>query len=237
MSNKYLIIFFAFLILYIVHTNSRLKNIEGMSNQEQETIKDEIKKTVNDIYLADIQSIRNLSRVSEQLQKGGIEIPGNLTVKGSFNYLPKGTIVAFNGKTAPSGWAVCNGKNGTPDLRGRFIYGYGNGEGKVFGKKGGVEKHKLTVSELPSHNHSMQNAGNHNHRTIDEDVWAGKKFGKSNGAFSGGGKAAIGFATQNNHIYYTSTNGNHTHKVNNTGSNKPHNNMPPYYVLTYIMKL
>ena len=29
-----------------------------MSNQEQETIKDEIKKTVNDIYLADIQSNR-----------------------------------------------------------------------------------------------------------------------------------------------------------------------------------
>ena len=39
-------------------------------------------------------------------------------------------------------------------------------------KKGGVEKHKLTVSELPSHNHSMQNAGNHNHRTIDQNVGA-----------------------------------------------------------------
>ena len=48
-----------------------------------------------------------------------------LNVTGPFNLLPKGTIVAFNGTTAPTGWAICDGKtvNGykTPDLRGRFI--------------------------------------------------------------------------------------------------------------------
>jgi len=39
--------------------------------------------------------------------------------------VPSGTIVAFRGSTAPSGWAICDGTNGTPDLRGRFIRGLG----------------------------------------------------------------------------------------------------------------
>jgi len=37
----------------------------------------------------------------------------------------KGTIVAYWGNTAPKGWAICDGTNNTPDLRGRFIMGGG----------------------------------------------------------------------------------------------------------------
>ena len=40
--------------------------------------------------------------------------------------LPKGSIVAWHGKGGvPSGWLICNGDNGTPDLRGVFIRGVG----------------------------------------------------------------------------------------------------------------
>jgi hypothetical protein len=36
----------------------------------------------------------------------------------------KGTIVAwYSSDDAPPGWAVCDGSQGTPDLRGRFIMG------------------------------------------------------------------------------------------------------------------
>ena len=35
------------------------------------------------IYNADIQAIRNLAEISQKLQRGGITIPGNLTVKGN----------------------------------------------------------------------------------------------------------------------------------------------------------
>jgi hypothetical protein len=43
--------------------------------------------------------------------------------------VPKGTIVAYWGSVAPPGWAICNGTNGTPDLRGMFLRGYDAGRG------------------------------------------------------------------------------------------------------------
>lgn len=37
--------------------------------------------------------------------------------------LPAGAIIAFRGLVIPAGWRLCDGTNGTPDLRGRFIIG------------------------------------------------------------------------------------------------------------------
>lgn len=36
---------------------------------------------------------------------------------------PAGTVMAYYGSTIPSGWVLCDGTNGTPDLRGYFIRG------------------------------------------------------------------------------------------------------------------
>ena len=41
------------------------------------------KKLGAKIYLADVNSIRNLADISQKLQKGGLEIPGNLRVLGT----------------------------------------------------------------------------------------------------------------------------------------------------------
>lgn len=42
--------------------------------------------------------------------------------------LPAGTIVLWSGSVAtiPNGWVLCNGGNGTPDLRDKFVIGAGN---------------------------------------------------------------------------------------------------------------
>ena len=39
------------------------------------------------------------------------------------SYKGKGTIAAYYGIKPPKGWVLCDGTNGTPDLRGRFVYG------------------------------------------------------------------------------------------------------------------
>lgn len=53
----------------------------------------------------------------------------------------------------PSGWLLCNGSNGTPDLRNRFIVGAGSLYG--VGDTGGSNTVTLTVNEMPSHSHYL----------------------------------------------------------------------------------
>jgi len=46
------------------------------------------------------------------------------TVLAGVNIIPQtGFIMPFAGTTAPSGWALCDGTGGTPDLRGHFLIG------------------------------------------------------------------------------------------------------------------
>ena len=92
------------------------------------------------------------------------------TSKGTAS-VPTGTIVIWSGSiaTIPSGWQLCDGSNGTPDLRSRFVYGAGgdattkasyvvgwntaaNGHLGI-GAVGGEEMHRLTIAEMPSHTH------------------------------------------------------------------------------------
>ncbi len=145
--------------------------------------------------------------------------------------LPQGLISMWSGEEIPTGWALCDGTNGTPDLRGRFVVGLNNNNNdyKPIGKKGGLDKVKLTVGEMPSHHHTgtTNNAGNHRHR------------------FTGAAKRGDGSGTGSSNDYYRAFNrdtefpGNHTHSftTNASGSNQPHENRPPYFVLAYIMKL
>ena len=78
----------------------------------------------------------------------------------------------------PTGWALCNGSNGTPDLRGRFIISstYSAGIGGLYGggqttnvsttQTGGLHDHLLSTGEMPSHNHpadSQHSDVNHDH--------------------------------------------------------------------------
>ena len=69
--------------------------------------------------------------------------------------IPTGVIVMWSGSTSsvPTGWALCNGQNGTPDLRDRFIVGAGNSYS--VGSKGGADSVTLTTSQMPSHAHSL----------------------------------------------------------------------------------
>ncbi|MBQ3834526.1 MAG: hypothetical protein II816_03320 [Elusimicrobia bacterium] len=130
-------------------------------------------------------------------------------VKGTTEYymVPKGGIIIWSGSVTdiPAGWVLCDGTNGTPDLRGRFVLGY-DGTAYNVGDTGGEATHTLTITEMPSHNHVYYTGKGEN--TVRSGYPANAETGT---------------------IYQTLT-------TNSAGGGQPHNNMPPYYVLCYIMK-
>jgi hypothetical protein len=61
------------------------------------------------------------------------------------NAFIRGMIMLWTGSTAPSGWALCNGSNGTPDLRDKFVMGSGGSQATSGG---------YADATLPSHTHT-----------------------------------------------------------------------------------
>lgn len=160
-------------------------------------------------------------------------------IEPGLGLVPSGTIVMWNGTTIPTGWALCDGTNGTPDLRGMFIVGYDSGDPDydIIGVTGGEKAHTLTTSEMPSHSHSVTGStntdGNHFHDYEDR--------------YSVGLEDVMGVGAQarddldNFQSKSTNTAGSHSHSVTgtalDTGGGQAHENRPPYFVLAFIMKL
>lgn len=81
--------------------------------------------------------------------------------------LPRGTILPWYGtqKSVPNGWAICDGRNGTPDMRNRFLMGVestdeiGVAGGSNF-TTGKTRGHVLTGDEIPTHYHNIRGSLN-----------------------------------------------------------------------------
>lgn len=101
-----------------------------------------------------------------------------------------------------TGFAICNGQNGTENLDGLVGVGFGAVQSNI-GGFGGEKEHVLTVAEMPPHSHPIPRATN------DTD---GTTFSPGNGL-------------------------NGTADSNSTGGGLAHNNMQPYIVQLYMMKL
>ena len=120
-----------------------------------------------------------------------------------------GMIILWSGAAdaIPSGFALCDGNNSTPNLSGRFVVGYdaSNSDYDV-NDTGGSESVTLTVNQIPAHTHNINLAV----RAFYQEP---RNFG-------------VG----------TDGSANNSEDTGSTGGGQSHENRPPYYALCYIMK-
>ncbi|WP_289079194.1 tail fiber protein [uncultured Thalassospira sp.] len=171
--------------------------------------------------------------------------------------VPTGALLPFAGVVAPSGYLICDGGEvskelfadlyavigdafgvagvGTdfklPDMRGRAPVGAGLGDGlsdRVLGAFGGEEAHQLTVDEMPNHNHGgvTSTNGNHSHSAVGGSPSTGALIEMSGQAY-----------LRSQGSVSTSSSGAHNHTISAQGGDQPHNNMQPFVVINYIIKV
>ena len=240
MENIYVIILLV-IILFVIFISNRRENKDNKENLDTTT------PTLN----LSNEAIQNIASVynNQNMTVTNLNTTGNLSVKGDINFAQfKGIIVAWSGAISdiPKGWGFCDGTKykaldntdlQSPDLRSKFILGAGKGKDaggvdltdRKVGENGGEEKHKLTITEMPSHQHDV-NVRQGGDWDPSNTVWG------INAGFSQNHRSATSWGTT---LQRTSYNGG-TSRQEPDGSAAPTNSfniMPPYYVLAYIIKL
>jgi microcystin-dependent protein len=158
-------------------------------------------------------------------------------------YIPSKTVVMWFSNDIPPGWAECNGENGTPDLRERFPIALDlakDAKASNVGATGGTAQVMLETKHLPSHAHSGTTDSAEWGATSKEASWGEATFPASSGSHT------HTFTIENAGGTNTSCNSDADCTRVNTAYRcssetktcmRPHNNIPPYYVLKFIMKL
>jgi hypothetical protein len=144
---------------------------------------------------------------------------------------PVGGIIMWSGSIAsiPSGWALCNGSNGTPDLRNRFVVGAGSTY--AVNATGGSAD-----AIVVSHTHTATSTST---STVTDPGHVHTFSGSTTGP---GGDPLIGNIVGTNSNTNSATTGitvaTTTSTTNaSTGSSGTNANLPPYYALCFIQKL
>ncbi|MBR6022236.1 MAG: hypothetical protein IK066_07440 [Kiritimatiellae bacterium] len=149
-----------------------------------------------------------------------LNVTGTLTA-GDFEgvgFAPSGCIAMWaSTNDIPDGWALCDGTRGTPDLRDCFPVGvldatdtppYATTNAYPYGATGGVASVTLEVGQMPPHTHAYTVV------TSSSDSAKVESWGSSFLASSS--------SSQNS---------------GSAGGGAPHENLPPYVALYFIMKL
>ncbi len=190
-------------------------------------------------------------------------LPKYMVIAWADRTLPLGWALC-NGKKYildSSGNAIENNTIGeqTPDLRGRFILGSGIGKDalnndmtpRILKQTGGTENHVLSIQEMPAHGHNLHIFGDPN----GEPISGGKTTIKLTDRQKKYYQSELNTGRRDENIDRLPVEIKKTGGIirANTGNIRdgaikdynvapiydtvPHNNMPPFYVLTYIMKL
>jgi len=175
--------------------------------------------------------------------------------------IPDGMIAMWSGAVAaiPAGWQLCDGTNGTINLRDKFVVGAGLTYAPA--AVGGALTHNhggtsgltaLTLAQIPSHAHPNEIVQNpHSHTVSDpghnhtETVPASAYSVPAGGAYVVGGagtgtptgwsytniSVAAANAIVNISNGFAGGSGSHNHPISSASS------LPPYYALAFIQKI
>ena len=149
--------------------------------------------------------------------------------------IPAGLISMWSGSigSIPSGWYLCDGSNGTPNLTDRFIIGAGSSY--AVNGTGGVSSVTLTTNNLPAHTHTATSTvtdPGHLHAVGSRDSTA-----DLGGGYSEEFVAAPNNANGPNQNTTTATTGITVATTNaSTGSGTSFSILNPYYALAFIQK-
>ena len=210
---------------------------------------------------------RELDVVGQAAISGSVYVGGNETVNGSLDvignftkngfpvnpFVPAGTIVMWHGTTLPAGWVECNGSNGTPDLRGKFIVAAGQAASTALpgdlnpnyavNTTGGENRHVLSKPEIPKHSHKVNGDGATVAATGGSHAHSVPLIAGITGVVGGSGKDVIpnngssGVSSPSTHSHPNSEFSGQTGDGTSDGlAGQPHENRPHYYALRFIMK-
>jgi microcystin-dependent protein len=135
--------------------------------------------------------------------------------------VPAGVITLWSGSIAsiPTGWSLCNGTSGTPDLRDRFVVGAGSSY--AVNATGGANTVTLDASMIPSHTHTISASGSSGNASTDHThalTASGTTSGHSNDHTHSGTTSAV--SNDHAHTFSGTTSGQsntHTHAVSDPG--------------------
>lgn len=154
--------------------------------------------------------------------------------QGPAGGVPTGVIVMWGGLLAnvPEGWALCNGQNGTPDLRDRFIKGAANAANP--GTTGGATTHTHAAhTGVINHTHPVTDPG-HAHVQMRLPTATGAVVGHTVDTSMSGTPATSGVSTQSATTGVTTS--NPAGGVASLTHDSP-NHEPPFYALAFIQKV
>jgi len=160
------------------------------------------------------------------------------TIPATSSPFTAGMILLWSGAigSVPSGWNLCDGTNGSPDLRDRFIVGAGNSYSvnQIGGSADAtLVAHSHTATSTSSSSSSVSDPGHTHQLPYGNDLY---------GTSTGSGLAGYSPPVRDN--TYSATTGitvatstSTSTSIASAGTSATNANLPPYYALAYIYKL